>query len=518
MTSSLRTIAGHRLVAGLGHGGMARVYLAISQKPLGFTKLVVLKVLREELDVDGDLLEMFIQEARLAARLNHLHVVQTYEAGEDDGRHYIAMEYLEGQALSSVITRAGAGFSLEARLRILCDALHGLQYVHDLTDYDGTPLGLVHRDVSPQNVFVTYTGQAKIIDFGIAKSFDSTRTVNGILKGKTGYMAPEQARTGAVPDRRTDVFAVGVMLWEALAGRRFVARGVDEVVALARRIAGQDPRIRDVVPDAPPALADICDKALAHAPADRYASANEMREAIEACLRERAPCDAAQIAHLLEETFADERARIRRLVDEQVRKAFHSRPLIDLHSDGSVTPPRGSRADFVEIRADHADRALDGAAATRFQPTETGATLAAPVIPVVAAPRWRAALTWAGSFALAALATSLVIQRIDRATGHAELAPPAIVAAPAAPERAPFLLPEASAPLVEPAASVLPASTPSARLAASARPVVRGPLARPAASAPPPPRATRVEPSATARELEPNRLRPLDGNPWETPK
>ncbi len=514
MTSSLRTIAGHRLVAGLGHGGMARVYLAISQKQLGFKKLVVLKVLREELDVDGSLLEMFIQEARLAARLNHAHVVQTYEAGEDDGRHYIAMEYLEGQALSSVITTAGPRLSLEARLRILCEALQGLQYVHDLTDYDGTPLGLVHRDVSPQNIFVTYTGQAKIIDFGIAKSFDSTRTINGILKGKTGYMAPEQARAGAVPDRRTDVFAVGVMLWEALADRRFVPRGDDEMVALARRISGQDPRIRDVAPHAPPALADICDKALAHAPADRFASATEMREAIEACLRERPACDAAQIARLLEESFADERTRIRRLVDERVREAFDSRPLIDLHSLGSVTPPRASRADFVETLA---DRPANAAVATRLLPTETGSVLSAPVAPAVVTPRWRAALSWAGPLALAALATSLIVQRIDRAATHAVLSPAANVAPPpAASERAPQVQAEAGAPPPGAAPSALPALEPSVRTLASARPAARASNGKVAVTTPP--RAPQPAPSANAREPEPAGLRTLDGNPWETPK
>ncbi|HSO32263.1 MAG TPA: serine/threonine-protein kinase, partial [Labilithrix sp.] len=350
MTSSLRTIAGHRLVAGLGQGGMARVYLAISQKQLGFTKLVVLKVLRDELDVDGALLDMFIQEARLAARLNHLHVVQTYEAGEDDGRHYIAMEYLEGQALSSVVARAGSRLPLEAHLRILCDTLEGLQYVHDLTDYDGTPLGLVHRDVSPQNVFVTYSGQAKVIDFGIAKSFDSTRTVNGMLKGKIGYMAPEQARVGGVPDRRTDVFAVGVMLWEALAGRRLVERGEQEMMALGRRISGEDPKIREVAPDAPSALADVCDKAMASEPADRFSSASEMRDAIEACLADRPSFDARQVALLLEETFAKERTRLRQLVDEKVKEAFDPGPLVDLHTEGTVTPPRGPRAQPTDER------------------------------------------------------------------------------------------------------------------------------------------------------------------------
>ncbi|HSO31499.1 MAG TPA: serine/threonine-protein kinase [Labilithrix sp.] len=343
--ASARTIGGHRLVAGLGKGGMARVYLAIAQKQGGFTKLLVLKVLRAELDSEGDFLTMFMQEARLAARLNHPNVVQTYEVGEDANRHYIAMEYLEGQALSSVLSRIGRdAFPLDVHLRILCDALEGLHYAHELADYDGTPLKIVHRDISPQNVFVTYTGQAKILDFGIAKVSGSTHTATGVLKGKAAYMAPEQA-TGK-PDRRSDIFAVGVMLWEAIAKQRFVQRHEEDVIILTRRISGKERLIRDVVPDAPPELAEICDKAMAGEPDQRFATAAEMRDAIEAHLRKSDPVDARRVAATLEPTFAEERTRIRRLVDEQVKRADDTGPMIDLHRQGSVMTPPGVQASF----------------------------------------------------------------------------------------------------------------------------------------------------------------------------
>ena len=336
-TASSRSIGNHRLVAALGKGGMARVYLALAQKQ-GFTKLLVLKVLRAELD-GGEFLPMFMQEARLAARLNHPNVVQTYEVGQDADRHYIAMEYLEGQALSTILSRVGRDrVPLPLHLRILCDALEGLHYAHELADYDGTPLRLIHRDVSPQNVFVTYTGHSKVLDFGIAKVSGSTRTATGVLKGKIGYMAPEQANGN--PDRRADIFAVGVMLWEAIAMRRLAGRGDDDVVVLTRRLGGNEPRIRDVVPDAPPELAEICDKALAREPDERFATAAAMREAIEGYLRKGEPVDARRVSTLLEATFADERARIRGLIDDQVKRADDTGPMIDLHTQSTATPAR----------------------------------------------------------------------------------------------------------------------------------------------------------------------------------
>jgi len=338
MSISSRTLGGYRLVAVLGTGGMARVYLAMAQKAGGFTKLLVLKILRTDLDADGEFLAMFMQEARLAARLNHPNVVQTYEVGEDSGRHLIAMEYLEGQALSAVVARVGRGkLPLDIELRVLCDILEGLHYAHELTDYDGTPLRVVHRDVSPQNIFVTYTGQSKLVDFGIAKVVGAAHTQHGIVKGKVGYLAPEQATSKPV-DCRADIYSVGVLLWEALTGRRFVQRGEDEVVALTRRIMGTDPRVRDVAPDAPDELAQICDKAMATNPEDRFATAAEMRDAIDAYARKGQPADARRVASVLDEHFAEDRTRIRRLVEDQVKSADQTGPLIELQTGAPMTP------------------------------------------------------------------------------------------------------------------------------------------------------------------------------------
>ncbi len=421
MAASSRTIGKHRLVAGLGTGGMARVYLALAQKTGGFTKLLVLKVLRTELDADGDFLSMFMQEARLAARLNHPNVVQTYEVGEDAQRHFIAMEYLEGQALSSVLTRVGRqNFPLDVHLRILCDALEGLHYAHELADYDGTPLHIVHRDVSPQNVFVTYTGQSKILDFGIAKVAGSTRTVTGVLKGKVGYMAPEQA-TGK-PDRRADLFAIGVMLWEAIAKRRFIGRGEDDVVVLTRRIGGNDRPIREEVPDAPTELAEICDKALATEPELRFATAADMRSALEAYLRKGEPVDARSVAALLETNYADERARIRGLIDDQVKRADDTGPMIDIHTHATVTPPT------LELGVDI--------------PIEVAAT---QVTNSSGAPRKSSVVLLVGLAVVILAVGGMVVVRRTQAAAPRESAPPATAMVSALPSTAVLPVPTAEA-------------------------------------------------------------------------
>jgi serine/threonine protein kinase len=172
---------------------MARVYLALSKKAAGFSKLVVLKVLRSSTAKDPDLRRMFFDEARIAALLNHPNVVQTYEAGDDDGRLFLAMEYLEGKSLSALCAAGPpCALPLDVHLRILADMLEGLHYAHGVSDVDGAALDVVHRDVSPQNVLVTFAGQSKVVDFGIAKMAGSPATQSGVIKGKVGYMAPEQ--------------------------------------------------------------------------------------------------------------------------------------------------------------------------------------------------------------------------------------------------------------------------------------------------------------------------------------
>ncbi len=315
----------YKVIAELGQGGMANVYLAVARGPSGFNKLVVLKSLRTDISVDPDFMTMFLEEARLAARLNHPHVVQTYEVGEYASRPVIVMEYLEGQTLANVDLRAKARLSLALRLRVLIETLEGLHHAHELTDFSGKPLGIVHRDVSPQNVFITFDGHVKVLDFGIAKVVNSqVQTATGILKGKVRYMAPEQMLGSLELDRRADIYAVGVMLWESMVGRRMWQDHSDMQIMTAVT-SGALPRPRDVKPELSTTVEEICMKALAPNPEERFATALEMASALEGELeRLGTPAPNRQLGQLLRDLFEDVRARTRATIEAQLIDASSS--------------------------------------------------------------------------------------------------------------------------------------------------------------------------------------------------
>ena len=326
------------------------MYLALSKKAAGFSKLVVLKVLRSSTSEDAELRRMFFDEARIAALLNHPNVVQTYEAGEDEGRLFLAMEYLEGKSLSAILNARPGDMPVDVQLRIIADVLEGLHYAHELTDVDGTPLHVIHRDVSPQNVLVTFAGVSKVVDFGIAKFKSSPNTESGVIKGKVGYMAPEQISNTGV-NRRADVYAAGVMIWEAITGRKLVQRGEDEVAVLARRMSGAEPSARQFAPPrTSEELLAICDRAMAADPNARYQTAHDLVEALDAYLKKTGGADKKRVATLLENWFGEERSRIRQLVEQQARSAHESSPLIDIARQRVIPPPsvRPSMPDVTE--------------------------------------------------------------------------------------------------------------------------------------------------------------------------
>jgi len=298
-------------VARLGVGGMADVFLTIARGPMGFNKLAVVKRLKQSEEISH--VAMFLDEARLAARLNHPNIVHTYEVGEVDGKFFIAMEYLEGQSLrqlSRALAERGRWLSDELIAFIASHALKGLHHAHELCDFDGTPLGVVHRDVSPQNLFVTYTGEIKLLDFGIAKAaVNSTHTDTGVLKGKVRYMSPEQVG-GQHVDRRLDVFSFGVVLWELLA-RRSLYHG--EPVTILTRIMNQPvPPVRSVRPEASPELEAIAMRAVAMRPDDRYATADAMRADLDHFLGGHEPAMLErELTQLMNEMFAETRDQVR---------------------------------------------------------------------------------------------------------------------------------------------------------------------------------------------------------------
>ncbi len=302
-----------RLLLELGRGGMGVAYLAVARGPGGFTKLKVVKRLRSDLAVDPRAVEMFLAEARLAARLRHPSVVQTNEVGFDGKHYFLEMEYLEGQSLDAIERKAmrdGRRLPRPVALWILAQTCAGLHYAHELADFDGRPLQVVHRDVSPHNVFVTYDGQVKLLDFGIAKAADSvSETQTGMVKGKARYMAPEQASRGKV-DRRADVFAVGVMLWQALTGERLWG-DLGDLEIFVKLQSTPLPAPRSVRADVPPELDDLCRRALATDPDDRPESARAVGEALEDYLEKSGErVGAREVAALVSEWFVDRREEV----------------------------------------------------------------------------------------------------------------------------------------------------------------------------------------------------------------
>ncbi len=324
----------YRFIGEIGRGGMANVYLTATRGALGgFQKLVVIKLLRAELAEEPEFRQMFLAEARLAARLNHPHVVQTYDVGEDDGRYYLAMEYVEGQTLETVRRALDAPrfFSLRMQLQILVHVLAGLHYAHELADYDGKPLNVVHRDVTPSNILLGYDGRVKLVDFGVAKALDSgTQTRAGVVKGKTGYMAPEAFTDSGHVDRRADIYSVGVLLWEALVGRR-MWKHLGSTDRLQRAIEGEVEPLRQLVPEVPQKLEQICMKALQLRPEHRYATAAELQADLEAYLERNPPrVSEREIGHALATAFSDDRKQITTVIEHQLKNDAEVKTLPDL--------------------------------------------------------------------------------------------------------------------------------------------------------------------------------------------
>jgi serine/threonine protein kinase len=307
-------------IAQIGRGGMAEVLLAMMDAGCGAKRLVVLKRIWPELATDPEFMTMFLDEARLSVRMNHPNVVRTYEVLARGAEATIAMEYLDGQPLTRVMNRlrGTAELSIPLRLRILMSVLAGLEHAHTLTDLDGQPLEVVHRDVSPHNVFVTYDGQVKLVDFGVAKTLAASHhTRPGALKGKLAYMAPEQLQPVEV-DRRADLFAVGVMLWEMLAGRR-LWQGMNEVQIVSQLAAGLPFPPLPTDGEFPPGLDAICEQALHPNPQYRYQTAAEMEEDLERVLIGSEDSHARNLGRVVSLAFAAERAERQGLIEASSR-------------------------------------------------------------------------------------------------------------------------------------------------------------------------------------------------------
>jgi len=476
----------YRLLGELGRGGMATVYLAAVEGPSRFTKLVVVKQLHPELAVELEFREMFLDEARLAARLSHPNIVQTYEVMEGDGKFLLVMEYLEGQPLSNVRSRLARkkALGLPDQIRILCDVLEGLHAAHEATDWDGTPLSVVHRDVSPHNIFVTYEGLVKVVDFGVAKaSTSSQRTQTGVIKGKISYMAPEQA-LGKKVDRRADVFAVGIMLWEAVAERR-LWKDVPDPGIMHYLASDEVPKIAEFAPSAPAELLRVCDRALATNPEERFATAAEMRVALEqylATLPKRP--EVREFGVMLAEHFAEERAKIRAVIERQLSQG----PLLVTGEISAMGLPRLPTPELSGTSAAAQTAAATPAAHQSLTPAPipTGATslsmssVVAPVEPIRTRNTPLVVSISAAALGLITLAAVIVWRGPGPAVNPTGAAPPPSVAEPLPVPSGAAQVPTSSAPSASPTVSSAPTPTGKAQKgtyvkptsSASAAPVV----------------------------------------------
>ena len=326
----------YELLGHLATGGMAEIHLARLAGEAGFEKIVVVKRLLPELIASPAFVTMFLDEGKLVSRLDHPNICEVHELGRDGAEYYLAMPYLDGVAVHELISRPRDPDRI-AELRVaagvIAQACSGLHHAHELLAADGAPAGLVHRDVSPSNLFVTTAGIVKVLDFGIAKVRGAAETEVGTIKGKQQYMAPEQL-LGEPLDRRCDVFALGIVLYELATHQRLFKRASEYLTARAV-LEEPVPRADAVDPAVPRSLADVIAKALARDQATRFADANDLRLAVEAAMAPHggiAPPSAIGAAV----TATDELSAMR---TRQARVLGSARSLVEPHDELAPTRP-----------------------------------------------------------------------------------------------------------------------------------------------------------------------------------
>ncbi|MBT8470507.1 MAG: serine/threonine protein kinase, partial [Deltaproteobacteria bacterium] len=306
----------------LASGGMGSVYLARLDGTAGFEKLVALKRIHPHLAKESGCIEMFLDEAKIASRITHPNVCSVFDFGQADGEYYIAMEYLVGEPLARLFTQVAKipeqrrSPLLPLRMaRIIADACEGLHAAHELKDANGDLLNVVHRDVSPRNLFITYDGAVQLVDFGVASARERLhKTSTGDVKGTIAYMAPEQLKAGRI-DRRIDTWALGAALWEALAVKRLFKRDTtaNTMFALLYEDIAPPSKFR---PQVPKELDEIALKALARNPDERWQSAREMGQALRRFLsRHEGLVGPAELSQWMSELFPQGEARKNQLME-----------------------------------------------------------------------------------------------------------------------------------------------------------------------------------------------------------
>lgn len=439
----------YRLIAELGQGGMADVFLAASPD----RQVVVIKQLRT--GSDNHLVTMFLDEVKLAARLQHPNIVKTFEVVQQGPRTFMVMEYLDGPSLSRLRRAAmknGKRLPLWYELKIIREALRGLHAAHELRNDQGALLNVVHRDFTPQNVMTTFAGDVKIVDFGVAKVLDQqSQTTAGMFKGKLSYSPPEQL-LGQQIDRRADVFAAGVLLFEAVTGDSPWAGKTNGAITHALS-SGNIPRLIER-PDAPPELAAIVDQAMAVDPDDRYPTAEALREALDAFVKEQEyEVEQADLSTFVSAQLADTRERTRVTVESRL-KILETLPSADTLA-GTLPSLEGGAPPEAKVVGRSLPHLM-----TSEAPPDTGQSWRLVEPPTKVKRRRHVTTLLVGAVVVMAVALVTVLFRQNQAAAPAS--PPAPVAVTPAPVGAAPVVPPpvVAAPVVPPPVIAAPVEPP----------------------------------------------------------
>jgi serine/threonine protein kinase len=329
LTPKLQRYGRYVLVDRLGAGGMAEVFRAVAIGPEQFQRVVVVKRILPHLTENPSFVRMFIDEATLCGRLSHPNIIQVYEFGREEGSYFIAMEFVEGRNLATVLgelAERGENVPVSVTADVVRQACLGLGYAHALSGSDGKPLHIIHRDVTPSNIMISYAGAVKMLDFGIARVANMARISNtdaGQVKGKSSYLAPEQVR-GAPFDHRVDIFSTGIVLHEALTGRRLF-KGANPVHTVELIEHLRIPPPSKLNPAVPPRLDEIVLRCLQRDPDDRFQSALEIADALEDFLIERR-YSSQEVTRFMRTLFAGEMVAEAALPQEEIH-ALASAPV-----------------------------------------------------------------------------------------------------------------------------------------------------------------------------------------------
>jgi serine/threonine-protein kinase len=468
----------YELLCPIASGGMATVWLARLRGKRGFEKLFAIKTIRTELVEDARFQEMFLDEARIASGVQHPNVAQIIDLGEANDVLFIVMEWVDGDSLAKVrklAMRRATDLPVGVALRVLADAGAGLHAAHELRDSRGQPLGIVHRDVSPQNLLVSTAGSVKVIDFGIAKSQNRSQgeTGTGVVKGKIQYMAPEQVKKGRTVDRRTDVWALGVCLHELVAGRPPYG-GDDDVEVIRKLLHDEPPQLAEGLPEP---VARILARSIAMDPDDRFPTAAGLQRALESAMKELGePTTSDDVGGFLRATFPELEERRRRLVTQAIEAAQErrSQPTLGTAAAGEPNADEVAFAPTVISDETSAPRTKDEARAIALTKRKTSATTPLPARVAeprplfphadveLHPPRRSSGLTLLVVFAIVAGGLAFGARWMGLWGGRGEASVPNSVPAPsavAAPESNP---PAAVLPVAVPDLPVDPSSAPAA--------------------------------------------------------